>query len=458
MPVQTLPGQVSVVGTGTAGVSGAVLYYPTNYPPTQPSSEGVAGVTVTLSGRLDTNVLSARDGSYGFPNLAAGLDYGVSLAKPDDDPPANGVTTLDIALIRQQILGLASLDSPYKLLAADVNASGTVTTLDLDSIRRLILGLTNTFPAGLWRFVPAEYVFADEANPWDAPTNRSYTNLAAYMAGQDYVAIKLGDVNNSWTEAEIGKAGGGKAESGKAESRNPDEQVRLGGGAGPGATAQPELPAVRFEASSRVVQPGEKVAVRVSVSGFHHATSAQFSLGWDARVLRYEGVGAFGVRGLGEENFGIVLAEGGKLAFSWDDPAGTGLEVAGGTPLFTVYFDAIGAAGSMSPVAFGDSPTVREASVNFALCPFAGGDGRVMVAGERPVISWSGDAAKGMFRLSVPSVKEKRYILEYRDSLSGGNWRAVGAVVGDGSVKILRDPTATTQPRFYRVRVEVLNN
>ena len=422
-----------VPGLSTVSLGGNVWYYPTNYPATQPSGNGVGGVSVSLSGGLDTNALSGSDGSYSFPGLGVGLNYEVSLVKSDDTPVANGVTTLDIALIRRHILALALLDSPYKLLAADVNDSGTITTLDIALIRRLILGLTNTYPIGLWRFVPADYVFPDPLKPWDAPTNRWYTNLVTDMAGQDYVAIKLGDVNNSW----VGPAET-KAEIGKAESRN----------------LAPDLPGVRFEAGSQVAQRGERVAVPVRASGSRQATSAQFSLGWDARVLRYEGVGEFGVRGLGEENFGTGLADRGKLAFSWDDPAGTGLEVAEGTALFTVYFDVIGAPGSVSPVTFSDSPTVREATADLVPRAFASGDGRVMVVGERPVISCGGDASRGTFRISVPSVRGRRYLLESADSLSGANWRAVEAVVGDGSVRILRDSAATTQQRFYRVRVE----
>jgi hypothetical protein len=296
--------------------------------------------------------------------------------------------------------------------------------------------------------VPADYVFPDPANPWAAPTNRSYTNLLASLTGQDYVAIKLGDVSHSWVSSET------KAEIGKAESRNLAPQGGLGNGTGPGTTVEPDLPAVRFEAGGQVVQPGEKAAVRVRAGGFAGGTTAQFTLGWDARVLRYAGVGEFGVRGLDEDNFGTVFAESGKLTFSWDDPAGTGVEVADGNPVFTVYFEVLGAPGSVSPVAFGDSPTVREASVGLVPRPFASGDGQVMVVGDRPMISCGGDAAKGTFRISVPSVTGRRYILEFSDSLAGANWRAVGAVAGDGSVKILRDPTATLQPRFYRVRVE----
>jgi len=273
VPVQTVPGQLSVAVAPTVAIGGQVMYYPTNYPPSGPSEPAVAGVTVSLTGAANLNQATATDGSYSFPGLAAGLDYEASPARSDDEPPANGVSTLGIALIRRQILDLAPLASPYALLAADVNASGTVDTLDIAWIRRLILAVTNTFPAGLWRFVPADYLFPDASNPWGAPSSRSYTNLSADMTGQDYVAIKLGDVNHSWTKAEIGKA----------ESRN----------------LAPDLPAVRFEARGRVAQPRERVGVRVSVGGFTGGTTAQFTLGWDARVLQYAGVGEFGVRGLG---------------------------------------------------------------------------------------------------------------------------------------------------------------
>jgi hypothetical protein len=121
---------------------------------------------------------------------------------------AQGVTTLDIALIRQQVLNIKPLDSPYKLLAGDVNGSGSVTTLDIALIRQVILGITNKFPGGLWRFVRSDYVFANPQASWSAQGARNYQNLAAGANGQDFIAVKLGDVNNSWSNwpaAAIGK-------------------------------------------------------------------------------------------------------------------------------------------------------------------------------------------------------------------------------------------------------------
>ena len=76
--------------------------------------------------------------------------------------PSRGITTLGIALIRQDILGVNLFDSPYKVIAADVRAAQMVTTLNIELIRRVILGATNRFPGdALWEFVPSNESFAD---------------------------------------------------------------------------------------------------------------------------------------------------------------------------------------------------------------------------------------------------------------------------------------------------------
>src|SRR5208337_4569614 len=62
-----------------------------------------------------------------------------------------------------------------------------------------VLGLATNFPAGSWRFVPADYVFPDPTNPWGAPSQRWYTNRVADVTNGDFIAIRLGDVNSSWT-------------------------------------------------------------------------------------------------------------------------------------------------------------------------------------------------------------------------------------------------------------------
>ncbi|MEZ4931413.1 MAG: hypothetical protein R2788_04680 [Saprospiraceae bacterium] len=77
----------------------------------------------------------------------------------------NGVTTYDIVVTRH-ILSIQPMDDPYKLIAADINNSGSITTFDIVQLRKLILGVYQNFPDNnSWRFVRAGYVFPNPATP-----------------------------------------------------------------------------------------------------------------------------------------------------------------------------------------------------------------------------------------------------------------------------------------------------
>jgi hypothetical protein len=414
-------------------LAGTVAYYPTNYPSTNLSTTVVSNVTMSLT--WNTNLLSVitlANGSYSLSSIPAGGTYCVTPSKTNDTPPANGVTVADLAMIQAHVLGKLSLD-PYQLLAADVNTNGIITVADLSLIQALILGNLTNFPAGLWRFVPADYAFPDPTNPWTAPSQRWYTNLVANVTNGNFIAIKLGDVNNSWT-----------APAGQNLVLN-DAKVRAAL-----ATAMPE---VLFGVSQQSAQPGQTVTVVATVSGFSQVTSAQFSLAWDPAVLRYLGTGSYGLRGLSAGSFGTTLAESGKLAFAWYDPEAVGVTLADGSVLFTVSFEVIGKVGNVSAMALAGEPTAQEVSVDFALAAFGAQDGNVSVVGPGAVVS-NPSYADGAFRLSVPTEQGRSYTLEFTDSLTPANWTALHAVAGDGTVTVLVDPAATNQQRFYRVHVQ----
>lgn len=138
-------------------------------------------------------------GLYSFNNaLPLGSDYTVRPFK--DDNPINGITTLDLALISKHILGVERLDSPYKIIAADANNTGTITTFDVVEIRKLILGIYDTYPDNdSWRFVDAAYVFPDPTAPFTPPFPEEIRGTEAQQDQLDrnFVAVKIGDVNNS---------------------------------------------------------------------------------------------------------------------------------------------------------------------------------------------------------------------------------------------------------------------
>ncbi len=117
----------------------------------------------------------------------------------DGDGHLNGVSTFDLVLISKHILGIKPLDSPYKMIAADVNNSTSITTLDLIQLRKLILSIDTEFGNNTsWRFVDAGYNFPDPAKPWTEqfPEVKNINNLQDGLTG-DFVAVKIGDVNGS---------------------------------------------------------------------------------------------------------------------------------------------------------------------------------------------------------------------------------------------------------------------
>ncbi|MBI4661194.1 MAG: SMP-30/gluconolactonase/LRE family protein [Verrucomicrobia bacterium] len=86
----------------------------------------------------------------------------------------------------------------------------------------------------------------------------------------------------------------------------------------------------------------------------------------------------------------------------------------------------------------------------------AAGDGSIRVQnGESTgALVLKGIRMGDRFQISIATLRGKTYVLEYKDSLNESEWKRVASVPGDGAVKFLTDPAATTSQRFYRVRVE----
>lgn len=138
-------------------------------------------------------------GNFIFENVTAGHTYTLSPERDTND--LNGVTTFDLVLISKHILGIEPLNSPWKMLAADVNKSNSVTTSDIVEARKVILGINPAFPANTsWRFFPEFAVFADPNNPFSGtlpPNNITINNLQADYINANFKGIKIGDTNNS---------------------------------------------------------------------------------------------------------------------------------------------------------------------------------------------------------------------------------------------------------------------
>ena len=123
-----------------------------------------------------------------------------------DSDPLNGVTTYDLVLIQKHILGLEpfnfplTFESPYRMIAADANKSGSITSQDIVEIRKVILGLETKFPGTTpsWRFVDAAFTFPNSNNPFQTsfPESKSLFVPPLDKDGH-FIALKVGDVNRN---------------------------------------------------------------------------------------------------------------------------------------------------------------------------------------------------------------------------------------------------------------------
>ena len=171
-----------------------------------PKDQSIVHVSINLLGDSTNTIYSDSIGNYIYTLLNVG-NYKIKPTKNNDINKTNGVTAVDIALTQAHILGKNILNSPYKLIAADVNGDGKVTALDIVYMKRLILGIDSTFNNSvtnekrLWAFVDSSYKFADSTNPFPFKDSISYTNLNANQTNQTFIGIKLGDVNWDWNPA-----------------------------------------------------------------------------------------------------------------------------------------------------------------------------------------------------------------------------------------------------------------
>lgn len=92
------------------------------------------------------------------------------------------VSASDILAIQKHILQLTLLNSPEKLLAADVNSDNKITANDMLNIRKVILGLSTGFPNS----TPSYKAI---------PERKSFSPSPGNTVSLDFSVVKMGNVN-----------------------------------------------------------------------------------------------------------------------------------------------------------------------------------------------------------------------------------------------------------------------
>ena len=157
--------------------------------------EGVMAELMSDAPTYPAYNMTDQNGEYAFSNAPFSNDYRISGSKTDDY--LNGVSTLDLLLIQRHVLGQSHLDSPYKRIAADINNDMQITAIDLIELRKLILGVYTELPNNdSWKCVDASQIL-DLENPWSYKNQIFINDLQDDMMNGDFVAVKIGDVNDS---------------------------------------------------------------------------------------------------------------------------------------------------------------------------------------------------------------------------------------------------------------------
>ncbi len=138
-----------------------------------------------------------EDGLFLLDDIPANT-YTISAEKNNNQK--NGVSTQDILTLQKHLLKIKRIKSPYQLIAADVNNSGSVTAFDMILIRQIILNAITTFPDNQsWKFIRMDYIFQNPEDPFkEVPAaNYSVDFQPAIAANNNFIGIKIGDLNHS---------------------------------------------------------------------------------------------------------------------------------------------------------------------------------------------------------------------------------------------------------------------
>lgn len=250
--------------------------------------EPVQGVMMQVREDMPMYGPTNINGSYTMDNLSVDSNYQI---RPEMDYDfSNGISTIDLILISKHILGEQRLASPYKIIAADVNRSSNVTTFDIILLRQLILGIHTSIPQNTsWRFVDAAYQFPKPENPWSEtfPEVIQIENLQDHREHVDFIAIKIGDINGNAYLNELD---------------NPRPRNTAG--------------TFFLELEDQTVKAGQVIHVQLSSSQLEQIVGFQGSLRFDPGALQLED---FQAGLLESKGVNLGLTGTGILPISWDN-------------------------------------------------------------------------------------------------------------------------------------------
>jgi len=251
--------------------------------------------------------LTDNDGGYSFDVFLLN-DYNITAS--ENSNYLEGVSTIDILFMQKHILGLQALETPYKKIAADVNNDCKVNGSDIIQVRKLLLGYyaNDELPLNSsWRFINDSETLDPINQPCDFSEEINVENLTNNSINNDFVAVKVGDVNGSTSD-------GLHTEEIVTRSNNSLDLV---------------VDNVNYSA-------GELVKIPVYSSSVNDLRGLQFTISIQGFMINGIEKGALKI---GRENANMNLAEYGMISVSFDEIDGVNADE--DEVLFTILATAI---------------------------------------------------------------------------------------------------------------------
>lgn len=288
----------------------------------------VEEASVALEGSELQDAMTNADGLFAFPNMPTGGTYAVIPEKEDN--PVNGVSTLDLVMIQRHILGVTKFDSPYKMIAADINGDNKLSASDLIEMRKLILGINDKFNSNTsWRFVDKNFNFenAETALDSDYPQVYDISTLEDNMI-IDFVGVKIGDVNNN-----------------AAANRFDRVNTRSNG-------------TLSLNADNQLFDMNASVSIDIKASDATDLVGMQATFALDPSMVSVTGVTG-GVLDINDSNYNLSNSENGFVTMSWNNTDAVAIEE--GEVLFTIDVQALNAGSISNTVSVINNPLTAEA-------------------------------------------------------------------------------------------------
>jgi len=306
LAVQSVPGSVTV--QPAAVISGEVSTYWA-----EPIPEVSVHVSTTGMEMIDD---ADANGQFAVADVPVDASYELSASKVSEDY-LNGLSSYGLFVGQRYLLGMQppQIQSPYQLIAADVNCSQSFTAADLLLIQRLILGLSTSLgDCPSWVFIPSGTSWPDNFGPADVFPYATATTLEINSdTSINFTGVKKGDI--------LGHA-------------HPSLQA-------PTVVDERSTPPLAFHLPNTYTEAGETITLYFRSSDFEDIVSYQFGLEFDPELVSFVSFSPASTSALQSVALGSSQAAAGRIRLSWFSMDGQGHGLAPDEALFAITFRAL---------------------------------------------------------------------------------------------------------------------